>query len=214
MEIVVKKITRNITYRAIPVATNHLVRSSSGALHWKRPNNYWASYSNTGGNCQIISNIQFDDSKHSPDLFIYSNVTNKDRRSEEKPYPHKRNTVSDLAQANRIQIDLTRNWYIKQLTNIDRVGVQRFTQLPVQAFLKLWRVPLDPKEITIADMRNQLIKFKYQEFEFNMFLKWPEWRTGLPWLKKHCRGGIFLFSDYTSMFEEQEDEFLYIADIC
>lgn len=60
---------------------------------------------------------------------------------------------------------------------------------------------------------------------FDVFMQWPGLiadinkhksyvlQTVLPWIHKHCKGRLYLFSDYESIFESSEDEVMYLADI-
>lgn len=225
MQVVHADTTSVNTIRAIPITGNYLVPTDDGTLAWAEPNERWSVHANTGGNRQIVCNIRIDDSDHSPDLFLYSNFTKHEKeRGIDRMLPK-------ILDQNRLTLDTSREWYIKQFLHIDRVGPKRFTALPLADFFSLWRAPIDPQDIDLRIMGNGMMKFLYREHEFAVYFVWPELQkdmkvpsehqpgTGrsaivLPWIQKHCRGRLFLFSDYSRVFEDEDDEFLYTADLC
>jgi hypothetical protein len=142
---------------------------------------------------------------------------------------------ANLIEDNRIYLNRSRRWYIRQfIENTDRIGVKRFTGLPLNAFWPMWRKTISMDDIQIYGLLNAQTQVIYAGLNFNVFLKWPElqrdhresnsfmtqgkvtWtesKTVMPWLHKNCQGGIIPFSDYDSMFPDFQDEFAYTADI-
>lgn len=218
MEITPVKVTRNNTLRGIPITNRYLIRRGEYEIFWNEYNDQFKFFANTGGNRQVTANVQADESEHSPDLFLYTNMGMYENYESERR----------IVKANREQIHYgARNWYIRQLLKSDRVGPKRFTGLPLRHFFNFWRVPIDPKSIEkIKLLGNNRSKIFFDRGPvFSVYYVWPELekdmnrsndRTSqivLPWLQKHCKNGIFLFSDYDSMFKDKEEELCYMADI-
>ena len=228
MNIVKVNVTRNRTVRALPITGNFLVREADGRFKWDQPNDSWTVFAPTGGNRQLITNIRHDDSDHSPDLFLYTNL-----RKNEHP-----SSGAEIGEDNRLYLDRTRKWFVRQFIPVDRVGVARFTGLPLNAFHFGWRRAFQMDELQIFGLTSGQMKVfvTAKEFnsEFNIFLKWQRlqddmkaattWtehnRTKLqkspivmPWLHQHCRHGIVPFSDYDQMFVDMEEEVLFLADV-
>jgi len=220
MQVIHQKVTRNRTIRAIPIAGNYPVRRPDGIIEWAEPNDAWSIYHNTGGNSQIICNIRRDDTEHSADLFLYSNLTLSDKRK-----PSTQNTAKKIIEENRLSLDPNRKWYIRQFMQIDRIACRRFTGLPLDSFFDLWRAPIDPQDIHMTMMGTGQFKFSYRQHEFPVYFVWPELQKEymlthntsqrvLSWIQQYCKGKLFLFSDYDTIFEDEYDEFLYITDNC
>jgi hypothetical protein len=80
-----------------------------------------------------------------------------------------------------------------------------------------------------------MIRFHYDDTSWPVFIRWLELgapdapNVGAPfrnktkltydndklvqWIKKSCGKGVYMFSDFDSMFEDEEDEFCYLTDI-
>ena len=234
MKIIHAKTTRNKRIRAIPVTGNFLIRGNDGAYRWSEPNERWRMFSPTGGTKCIITNLRRDDTEHSPDLWLYSNLTQKEV-AKIVPDP---NYIADLFADNRLHIDRTRKWYVRQfIESKERIGIKRFTGLPFGAFWDMWRKRMNANDIQIFGMNNQQMKIIYGKHTFNIFLRWQELQNDIlnstsqlnpgknkqkhlrvsekvmPWLYKNCEGDFIPFSDYDSIFENVQDEFSYIADV-
>lgn len=106
---------------------------------------------------------------------------------------------------------------------LDRTGVFQFHGVPLPTFQQFWRFPLEIEKITMRVVPNTgMIGFSYQGDALSSFDSYIEWRglyddlrganKILPWLKKYCRGRLYMFSDFESMFEYPEDEFRYVAE--
>ena len=234
MNVVHVKKTRNNTIRSIPITGNYLVREKSGMLRWAEPNDSFSMFSNTGGNRQVMTNIRLDDTEHSADLFLYTNVAKKD------------DEASDIMKNSRVHLDRTRKWYLRQFVEIDRPGIRRFTGLPLNVFLQWWRKPMPASHFSLTGLNNDQVRLMFGDYTkatskewFNIFVKWPELQADIenstpkaahrksamhyrntreservvPWLRKHCLSGFIPFSDYDSMFLDAEDEVLYITDL-
>lgn len=93
--------------------------------------------------------------------------------------------------------------------------------------------PAEPKFSYLDDTLSR-IKFSYMNdvfprdnmsMSFDVYMEWPRLiedinkhkayvlQTVMPWIHKHCKGRLYLFSDYESIFENAEDEVTYLADI-
>lgn len=216
--------------RALPITGNYLERDSSGQLHWAQENDQWSTHAPVGGQRQIITNIRRDNTPHSTDLWLYSNLT-KDENNDRS------NVIDDLMEQNRITLDRSRKWYIRQFYEVDRPGIVRFGGLPLTQFMKIWRQPLDLERLDFFGLSNRQVKFVYGNVVFNLFVKWPEMTKDLgesqgrnyftmygktkvyksakvmPWLWRHCRGGFVPFTDQESHFLDFEEEVLYITDV-
>ena len=140
-----------------------------------------------------------------------------------------------LIENNRIRLDRSRKWYIRQfVSNDERVGIQRFTGLPLNAWRAMWRRTIPVKDIEIYGMSNNMMKVRYGGLEFNAYLKWKalqedikrsktlmrqgrtEWTLSevvVPWLEKNCSKGFIPFSDYDLMFPDPTDEVTYMIDM-
>lgn len=206
------------------------IRTTDNFLHkgndfvWDQPNDSWKIITTHTGH-QIITNIQYDNTEHKPDLFLYTNLNKGDYN------------VSEIMKQNSEKLDMSRSWFIKQLRGIDRIGVKRFSCLPFDRFIKYWRQPLNPRKIDLTSYRYEkgMVRFHYDEDVYSVLLKWTE--LGEPtvpsvmspfrnrskltydddkllnWVKKSCGKGLYIFSDFDSMFEDEEDEFCYVTDI-
>lgn len=211
--------------RHLPTAGNYLVTESDGRLRWSKPNDGWRVISNSGNQFHLISNIRYDDTEHSPDLWIYSPFKKDDDGTDRLI------AVAD----NKHYLDRTRKWYIRQfIDNPDRIGIKRFTGLPLNAWQMMWRKSIPLSDLEIYGLPNNQMKVLYAGLKFNVFLKWDDLQTDtgesetlftrdgvrwfvsqqvMPWLTNNCRGGITLFSDYDSMFIDPTDEFTYNIDV-
>lgn len=230
MNIVHAPTTKNRRIRALPITGNYLVRGGDGMYRWAETNERWRLFSQTGGQKCLITNLRRDDTEHSPDLWLYSNLTQKEigRMAKEADFRQ------EILEANTIALDRTRKWYVRQFIESERIGVKRFTGLPLSAFWDMWRKPIDTSQIQIYGMSNGQMKVLYEEYNFNIFLRWPElqedvkesgssidkgsvrWTVSekvMPWLHRYCEYGFVPFSDYDVMFEDSQDEFSYIADV-
>ncbi len=230
MKIIHAKTTRNRRIRTLPVTGNYLVRSDDGMYCWVERNDRWRMFSPVGGSKCLITNIRRDDTEHSPDLWLYTNLTQREisRLSTETDFR------DELITQNQETLDRTRKWRIKQFIEMDRVGAIRFTGLPLTAFWDMWRTPIDTSELQIYGLANSQMKVVYRDFNFNIFIKWPELQRDMsasqssitkgstqvtisekvmPWLTRYCEGGFIPFSDYDTMFQDGEDEFAYLADV-
>ncbi len=228
--------------KTLPITGNYLIPETNGRMRWAEPNSSWRMYSHAGKQRMFVSNIRFDDTDHSPDLWIYSvlssdeNKTIKDRLTfeefGEKPKPYMERL---LMEQNHTHLDPTRKWYVRQFVdNSDRTGIRRFAGIPLNAWLAMWRRTIALEDIEIYGMANNQMKVIFAGLNFSVFLKWPELQidmresmgtsnkagnqvkisTGIiPWLNENCRDGIIPFSDYESMFPSEMDEFIYSVDV-
>lgn len=132
---------------------------------------------------------------------------------------------------NDVEFKEPEHWHVRQ---VDRhptcLIMHRFTGIPLPFFWKLWRRPLEPKNITVrlSDDSSALVNFTYFEEEdplmsmsFECYIDWDGLFDNLK--DKHARrrinewwrtmhGRLFLFSDYDSVFEDEQDEVAYITD--
>lgn len=204
MNVYKQPVTRNNTIRGLGITTNYLI--AEGPLWvWKQENHCWKWRMSAGGKgAEIVTNFQYDGSEHSPDLFLYTRL--------------KGETSQRIIEENKRILDRSRRWYVRQLTNMDRVGIKRFGRLPLQAFFDLWRKPIDPRELNLTRLQSpNQFRFEGDRHRFSVVLVWPEiWNDPkrLDWFARYCKKRIYLFSDYDSMFEDPEDEFVYLADVC
>ena len=227
--------------QTLPVTGNYLIPESDGRLRWAEPNLSWRVYSHAGNQRLFVSNIRFDDTDHSPDLWIYSvlssdeNKAIKERQSfEERGEEPKPFIERMLMEQNRIHLDQSRKWYIRQFVDSpDRTGIRRFAGIPFNAWKIMWRRTIALEDIEIFGLSNNQMRITFAGITFAVFLKWSELQidmrhsmltsrngqqvklsTGIiPWLKENCREGIIPFSDYETMFPSEMDEFIYTVDI-
>ena len=231
MNIVHARTTSNRRIRTLPVTGNFLVRETSGMYRWNTPNDRWRLFSPVGGSKSLVTNIRLDDTEHSPDLWLYSNLTQK----EISGLVSDPDSRGDMLKANELVLDRTRRWYVRQfIRNPERVGIKRFTGLPLNAFFEMWRRPLDVSKMDMVGLSNGQVKMQYKDFTFNVYLDWPELKEDLrestssitvkstkvklsekvvPWIKKYVEGDFIPFSDYETMFVDPEEEFSYLADV-
>lgn len=231
MKIIHAPVTRNKRIRALPVTGNYLVKDSGGMYRWAETNDRWRLFSPTGGSKCLIANMRRDDTEHSPDLWLYSNLTQK----EIEQMGTDTDFLPELLKANRDSLDRTRRWYVRQfIASRERMGIQRFTGIPLKAFWDMWRVNIDTTDIQIYGLSNGQMKILYKDYNFNVYLDWPvmqrdmqeskssinqtntKWIVSekvMPWLHKYCERGFIPFADYDLMFQDPEDEFSYIADV-
>jgi hypothetical protein len=226
----------------LPITGNYLTPDTTGQLRWAEPNDSWRVYTHAGKQRMLVSNIRFDDTDHSPDLWIYSILTNwevkaiKDRVTTEEfgkePKPF---IEALLMNDNRIHLDLKRKWYIRQFVdNQDRTGIRRFAGIPLNAWLAMWRRTIALEDIEIYGLSNGQMKVLFRGLQFNVFFKWEELQLDMidspatvtkngvsmgvseiimPWLVANCREGIIPFSDYDTMFPDESDEITYSIDM-
>jgi len=142
-------------------------------------------------------------------------------------------SMVDLISENDKKILNPNDWTISQKEEIDRVGPTSFAKMPFGHFLSYWRQPLDPRYIDMWMVGNgtAMIGFRYMDANHPMYnspvvctlyLNWkglfddlldtPNQKI-LPWLRTHCNGKLYLFSDFDTIFESPEDEFRFIVDI-
>lgn len=225
----------------LPVTRNYLIPEAGGRLRWAEPNDSWRVITHTGRQKLLICNIRFDDTDHSPDLWLYSLLTRDEKQSiedrvtteeyGEEPKPF---TEAILMKENRIHLNTSRKWYVRQfIENQDRVGIRRFAGIPLDAWRTMWRRTIALKDIEIYGLSNGQMKVLFEGFYFNVFFKWEELQHDMlhspstivkngvgmsvsesimPWLDANCRKGIIPFSDYDSMFPDESDEITYIID--
>lgn len=205
--------------------TDNFLHTDGDALVWDRPNDKWKIITTHRGH-QIITNIQFDKTEHKPDLFLYTDVEQGD-------------DVNRTMEQNSIKIDPGRKWFVRQMCEMDRIGVKQFGMLPLYRFLQYWRKPLNPRKIDFSAYRYQrgteTVRFHYDGEEWPVFIRWPELGEPMPvdpsspyrnrgkltydddrlvkWIKKCCGKGLYVFSDFESIFESEEDEFCYLTDL-
>jgi hypothetical protein len=218
--------------RSLPITENYLISEKSGMLRWAQPNESWRIFSPTGNQQCIIANIRFDDTDHSPDLWIYSGLKDGD---EQMDHINQRVTYDDIFESNRVHLDRSRRWYIRQFIETpERIGVKRFTGLPFNAWKAMWRRTIPLEDIQIYGLSNNQMKIIYAGLNFNTFLKWPElqadvatsnafitqkgtmWKLSnhvMPWLLTNCKGGFIPFSDYDTMFPDIQDDITYTIDV-
>jgi len=228
--------------KTLPVTGNYLIPESDGRLRWAEPNLSWRVFSHAGNQRLFVSNIKFDDTDHSPDLWIYSVLSSDENKAiknrltfeehgeEPKPFIERM-----LMEQNRICLDQSRKWYVRQFVdNPDRTGIRRFAGIPFNAWRTMWRRTIALEDIEIYGMANNQMKVMFAGLNFSVFLKWPELqydvrkgvmttrREGtelrlskriIPWMNENCREGIIPFSDYESMFPSEMDEFIYSVDV-
>jgi hypothetical protein len=233
MKIIHAQTTTKDRIRTVPVTEHYLIRDNSREYQWDTTNIKWRFIMPTGGTRCMITNIKRDYSDHSSDLWLYTNLTQK----ETVLFTQRGSDFgTQLIEENSNQLNRHRKWYIKQFKETDRVGIRRFGGLPLTAFWDMWRKVIPITDIHIYGLGNTQMKVVYEEYNFNVFLKWPAMQNDfvnsrvttqlennitalrvsevvLPWLHRSCRGGIILFSDYDTMFPDFEDEFTYITDI-
>ena len=123
------------------------------------------------------------------------------------------------------------HWYVRQLDKQEgRLFMHRFTGVPLPYFYKLWRRPLVPQNINIelVDKFGASVYFSYFEendplmtMHFECYLDWDglfdaikykHKRKPHQWWRKHMVGGLYLFSDYDTVFENEDDELAYMVD--
>lgn len=123
------------------------------------------------------------------------------------------------------------HWYVRQVDKQEeRLAMHRFCGVPLPFFWKLWRRPLEPKNIHIAlaDESSAQVTFTYFEEEdplmsmsFDCYLDFDGLFDNLrfnighpivPWLHS-LEGRLYLFSDFDSIFELETDEVRYLVDL-
>jgi len=224
--------------RALPVTGNYLIPEKDGSLRWAEPNDSWRLLSHTGQKRCLITNIRYDESEHSPDLWLYSIV----KESEMDPsdnWPTASRKVKPEAETamfknSRITLDRGRKWYIRQFSDTpDKVGIRRFSGLPVNVWRTMWRRVVSVNDIELYGLSSNMVMMKYAGLQCQVYFKWPElendfgstttvfnqegqqWKVSqkiVPWLEKNCSGGFIPFSDYESMFPNTVDELTYTVD--
>jgi len=139
------------------------------------------------------------------------------------------------------EIQEPEHWKVRQLDKPDRPIMGRFIGVPLPYFWRLWRRPLIAQNISVqihgdiitvlGKPANPEIWFQYYEegdplmtMSFTCYLDWNQlyydmWENTMyddqkimPWLHKNMYGGLYLFSDFESLFEDAEDEVTYLAD--
>ena len=207
------------TIKGIPITDNFVRFDDIYADHendtfripWNKPNTDW-KVRHCSGKRTIITNIQYDDSPHSPNLFLYSNLGRNEN-----------STLEEIIKDNTEALDGNRNWLVKQMVKSpDRPGIRRFSSLPLGVFMTRWRKKITPDKIIMNGTRLHFNLMKFTllgpptDQKFNCFMDWPDVEEGRlsevhEWLKEYCKDGIYLFSDSDSMFDDIELEFAYIA---
>lgn len=120
------------------------------------------------------------------------------------------------------------HWKVRQTEPHERPIMKRFTGVPMPYFWKLWRRPLIAQNIHFQHSGDDAqIFFGYSEendplmtMAFEAYLDWSGLfddlkygKKAIPnWLHRHCKGRLFLFSDFDTIFEDPEDEVSYLAD--
>ena len=228
--------------KMLPITGNYLIPETNGRMRWAEPNSSWRMYSHAGRQRMFVSNIRFDDTDHSPDLWLYTVLSSEENKIikervtvvelGEEPQPYMERL---LMEQNRIHLDHTRKWYVRQFVdNPDRSGIRRFAGIPLNAWQTMWRRTIALEDIEIYGMANNQMKIAFAGLTFSAFLRWPELQTDLresmgtsnkdgkqvkiskrvmPWLTENCRDGIIPFSDYETMFPSEMDEFIYSVDV-
>ena len=224
--------------QTLPITGNYLIPESDGQLCWAEPNDSWRIYANAGNQRMFISNIRFDDTDHSSDLWLYSLLTVDEKKVtngmlEEYGVP-KPAIESTLMEQNRRYLDPSRKWYVRQFVdNPDRAGIKRFAGIPLNAWRCMWRRTIALEDMEIYGLSSNQMRIMFAGLTFNTFLKWPELQSDMdasvvttqhdgtrlqisqnimPWLAENCREGIIPFSDYDSMFPDECDEIIYSID--
>ena len=181
-------------------------------IPWNKPNVKWR-IRKIQSSRQLITNIQRDDSPHAPDLFLYTNITNKENTN-----------AYAVAEDSMESINGDRRWYVKQVVKKkDRIGIRHFTTLPLGEFRDYWRKPILPNEMEIGCVGRGLSSVSIRltgcgipHTKFRSYMDFPELNKidhdyTIEWFKENCHDGIYLFSDHESMFVDPDDEFGYIA---
>ena len=234
MNVVHQKPNSRRNVRALPLTSNYLIPDDDGTYRWAKPNNSWRLFSFSGQKRSLITNIQFDESEHSPDLWLYSIIKNDDMEPTSDTKTRSEAELQ-LLEGSRIRLDPGRKWYLRQFNPIQgKLAVQKFTGLPLNAWRAMWRRTIPINEIEIYGLANNQMKVRYAGLTFNVYLRWPElqedvgntgsfmnqdgtpWRVSeriMPWLEKNCRGGFIPFSDYDTTFPDEEDEVTYTIDM-
>lgn len=120
------------------------VEKRTGMLKWAEPQDTWIAKAPHSNELSIVANFRKDDTPHCEDLFVYTNILKSEKNA---PNFH----VEDVMEENRQYLLRTRKWYVRQyIEQPDKPGVKRFTTLPLQTFLRLWRKPLDPRRLYIG----------------------------------------------------------------
>jgi hypothetical protein len=239
MKVVSAKPNSKRKIRSLPITGNYLVRESNGMLRWAEPNDSWRLYAHTGQQRCLIANIRYDDTEHSPDLWIYTILKSEEMKPVREVHrvigrEPKPSIEGELIADNRIYLNRSRKWYVRQFLETERVGIRRFTGLPLNAFWAMWRRTISLDDIQIYGLSNKQMKIVYAGLNFNVFLKWPElqydiresdsfmtqnkvqWiqsQSVMPWLHANCQGGFIPFSDYDVMFPDDMDETTYTIDV-
>ena len=154
----------------------------------------------------------------------------------EEYIPHAQEFAQVIAD-NDCEIREPEHWKVRQLNKLDRPVMGRFIEVPLPFFWKLWRRPLIAQNIEIdtygdtllilGEPAKPLVWFSYHEegdplmtMSFPCYLAWYNlyrdiWKGVdriMPWLHKNMRGGLYLFSDFDTVFEDVEDEVTYLTD--
>lgn len=198
--------------------TKHFLKFEEGA--WNNNDEYRVPWNETNvkwkirkvqSSRQLITNIQYDDSPHAPDLFLYTNITENEDTNAYR-----------VAEDNVEALNFNRSWYVKQIVKKkDRIGLRHFTTLPIGVFRDYWRKPISTTNLEIGVVGRGLSSVRIKlmsppHYNFRAYLDFPELNTidhdyTMSWFKENCHDGIYLFSDYGSMFVDPDDEFGYIA---
>lgn len=200
--------------------TNHFLKFKEATCNdrkeyrvpWDEPNIYW-KIRKVQGSRQLITNIQYDESPHAPDLFLYTNITNNEDTNAYR-----------VAEDSIESINGDRRWYVKQVTKRrDRVGMQQFTTLPLGVFISLWRKAIPTTDLSfggkagrgLCPIRVEVLSSEEggSDLRFQIYTEWPEVRNVLArnWMMENIEAGIYLFSDHDCMFVDPDEEFAYIA---
>ena len=200
--------------------TNHFLKFEEATCNnkeeyripWDEPNVHWR-IRKIQGSRQLITNIQYDASPHAPDLFLYTNITQNEDTN-----------AFRIAEDSIESINGDRRWYVKQVTKrLDRIGMRQFTTLPLGAFMSLWRKAIPASDLSfggkhgkgLSPVRIELLGTEgtFNDLRFQIFTDWPEIKNVLArnWMIENIEEGLYLFSDFDSMFADPADEFAYIA---
>ena len=205
------------TLKGFPI-TDYFLKFEEGSWNdndeyrvpWSEPNVKW-KIRKIQDSRQLITNIQWDSSPHAPDLFLYTNIT---KNEDTNAYAVAEDSIESL--------NFNRSWYVKQVVKKkDRIGIRHFTTLPLGVFRDFWRKPISTSNLKIGHVTRGLSSVRViimspRSSNFRVYLDFPELNKidhdyTMGWFKENCHDGLYLFSDYDSMFVDPDDEFGYIA---
>jgi hypothetical protein len=182
MNVIKQSVSRRNTINGIPITGNILRLSANKTdMYWEMPQDSWhsingrTSFSASSTTKTMMANFRFDDSEHSPDLFVYTTIKVKH--------------INSFLEENRHKISLSNplyNFKVRQHKPMDRVGIKKFAFLPLYQAIHLWRKPLSTENCMIFKpktsyknltedackkiLTSSILSLNYKEYSFKVNL--------------------------------------------